>query len=169
MENVYKKLYNKYKEEEMEIEVNKLINKQLNKNEVKIKINIETSEDNENINDFIEYIKKYDKKKIVINKENELVQIDLNHIIFFYSDKKYNYCKTVKEEFRIKSKLYELEKMNENFLRISKSCVINIEQVKCFDLGQTGKIIVRFNDDSEQIVSRRKIKEVMNYLEERSI
>lgn len=139
-------------------------------NDDTLNILIEYSNENKNIDDFMKYINNYnDISKIFVNKDNELVQIDSKDIILFYSDKKYNYCKTLKDDFRIKSKLYELEKMSLDFLRISKSCIINIKQVKCFDIGQTGRIVVRFYDDSEEIVSRRKIKDVMNYLEERRI
>ena len=60
----------------------------------------------------------------------------------------------------------KLKKSND-FLRISKSCIVNIKQVKSFDIGKNRNIIVRFFDNSKQYVSRRKIKEVMNYLDER--
>ena len=98
-----------------------------------------------------------------------MIQINTNDIMYFYSDGNYNFCKTKEKEYRIKSKLYEIEKKNNNFLRISKSCIINIKQVKNFDIGKNRNIVVRFYDNSEQFVSRRKIKEVMNYLNERMI
>lgn len=147
--------------------------KKVKKDEIdndEVNIIVEYSNENENIDNFIGYINNYDDtSKIFVNKDNELVQIDIKDIILFYSDKKYNYCKTLKDSFKIKSKLYELEKMSIDFLRISKSCIVNIKQVKCFDIGETGKIVVRFFDNSEEIVSRRRIKDVMNYLDERRI
>ena len=151
----------------MNIDIRKVVNSQLINNE--IKINIEITNESENIDKLIEYIKNFEKKNVVVSKGNELQTIELSEILYFYSDKKYNYCKTVNGEFKIKSKLYELEKNDVNFLRISKSCIINVQNVKCFDLGETSKIIVRFDDGSEQIVARRKIKDVMNYLDERGI
>ena len=151
----------------MNIDIRKVVNSQLKNNE--IKINIEITNESENIDKLIEYIKNFEKKNVVVSKGNELQTIELSEILYFYSDKKYNYCKTVNGEFKIKSKLYELEKNDVNFLRISKSCVINVQNVKCFDLGETSKIIVRFDDGSDQIVARRKIKDLMNYLDERGI
>lgn len=151
----------------MKINIKKAINDKLEEDE--IFINLEIKKEDETIRNFIEYIQNYRSQKVLVNRGNELIQIELKEVICFFSDKKYNYCKTAKEQFRIKSKLYELERINKDFLRISKSCIVNIEQVKCFDVGQTGRIIVKFYDDSEQIVSRRKIKEVMNYLDERSV
>ena len=149
----------------MKFNIKKSISNTLNKNE--ININIEVPTDYVQTERLINYIKKYEKFYAISNYE--LRNIDINDILYFYSDKKYNYCKTINNEFKIKSKLYELEKMNINFFRISKSCVINMEQVKCFDLGETGKITVKFFDNSEQIVSRRKIRDLMEYLDERRI
>ena len=151
----------------MRVNIQKILNDKLEQDMVHVIL--EYSKENNKIEDFIEYINKYDTQKITVAKDNNLVQIELKDILCFYSDKKHNYCKTINGEYRIKSKLYEIEKMNNNFLRISKSCIVNIEQVKCFDIGETGKIIVKFYDDSEQIVSRRKIRDVMNYLDERGI
>lgn len=151
----------------MNINIEKTIKKERLLNEINIKI--ETNKETKDIDKLIEYIENYNKMKIVLDSNNELITINTNEILYFFSDKKYNYCKTTKKEYKIKSKLYELEKMNIDFLRISKSCVVNIKQVKSFDLSESGKIVVKFYNGSQQIVSRRKIKEVMNYLEERSI
>ena len=151
----------------MNINIEKTIKKERLLNEINIKI--ETNKETKDIDKLIEYIENYNKMKIVLDSNNELITINTNEILYFFSDKKYNYCKTTKKEYKIKSKLYELEKMNIDFLRISKSCVVNIKQVKSFDLSESGKIVVKFYNGLQQIVSRRKIKEVMNYLEERSI
>ena len=143
------------------------IKKQIKDKKAKIQINVEIED--RSADEFITYIKKFDENEIIISYENELRTINISDILYFYSDKKYNYCRTKDANFKIKSKLYELEKSSKDFLRISKSCVINIKNVKCFDFNETGKIIVRFNDESEKTVSRRKVRDVMNYLEERRI
>lgn len=149
----------------MKFNIKKNISKTLNKGE--ININIEVPVNYTQAQELINYIKGYEKFYVISNYELQSIEID--NILYFYSDKKYNYCKTINNEFKIKSKLYELEKININFFRISKSCVINLEQVKCFDLGETGKITVKFFDNSEQIVARRKIRDLMEYLDERRI
>ena len=149
----------------MKFNIKKNISNTLNKGE--ININIEVPINYTQTEELINYIKGYEKFYAISNYELHSIEID--DILYFYSDKKYNYCKTINNEFKIKSKLYELEKININFFRISKSCVINLEQVKCFDLGETGKITVKFFDNSEQIVARRKIRDLMEYLDERRI
>lgn len=151
----------------MNIHIRKLINEKLNDGDVKI--NIETSKDTEELEDIIEYIKEYGKRKIVVYEDYNMLQINSDDIMYFYSEGNYNFCKTKEKIYRIKSKLYEIDKKSNDFLRISKSCIINIKQVKSFDIGKNRNIVVKFNDNSEQFVSRRKIKEVMNYLDERMI
>ena len=151
----------------MNIHINKSVNERLKKDE--ININIEISEKCDEIENMVEYIKEYDKRKMGVYDGYNMIQINIEDIMYFYSDGNYNFCKTKDKDYLVKSKLYEIDKKSNDFLRISKGCIINIKQVKSFDIGENRNIIVKFNDGSKQYVSRRKIKEVMNYLDERMI
>ena len=53
------------------------------------------------------------------------------------------------------------------FIRISNSAIININNVKCFNTSIVGKMIVKFEDGSEETVSRRRTSEIMKFLNER--
>lgn len=132
-------------------------------------VTLEYLKENETTNELAEYIKNFDKNKIIAKKNNELVPIKRQNIIKFYSNGRYNYCKTNDNIYEIKSRLYEIEKSDNNFLRISKSCVINIRHIKCFDINTTGKMIIRFDDGTEEYVSRRKAREIYYFLDERRI
>lgn len=137
-----------------------------------INVLIKSSEDNKEIKNLIKYINNYENfiaKKVFAYDENKVVEIRYEEIICFFSDKKYNYCKTKDTVYRIKSKLYEIEELDSNFIRISKSCIINITHVECFDMRETGKIIVIFDDNTEELVSRRKVGKILRYMNERSI
>ena len=154
----------------MKINVSSKTSKAINDNE--INVIIEFSNQTDEIEKFIKYIEDYElnsNRKIIVSKNYELLEIKYDDIISFYSDKKNNYCRTKGGEYKIKSKLYEIEKMDINLIRISKSCIINIKHVEKFYVGETGKITVRLDDKTEEVVSRRKIKDVMSYLDERSI
>ena len=87
----------------------------------------------------------------------------------FYSNKKNNYCKTKNGTYRIKSKLYELEKINSNFMRISKSTIVNIKHIEKFDLREIGKIVIKLDNSIEVLVSRRRVNSIMKFLEDRRI
>ena len=68
-----------------------------------------------------------------------------------------------------KEKLYYLEEVlpEKYFIRISNSAIININHVKCFNTSLIGKIIVKFKDGSEEIVSKRRTSEIMKFLKTR--
>lgn len=153
----------------MKINVTK--NNALDDNE--IILDIQHSDKNKNINQFIKYLNYYEinyKNKIVVaDVDYTLLEIEYDDIVIFYSDKKNNYAKVKDKTYMVKSRLYELENISMDFIRISKSCIVNIKHVKKFDISETGKIIVKLDNNTEQVVSRRKTSEIMNYLESRRI
>ena len=153
------------------MKINRKKNNALEENE--IILDIQHSENNQNLKQLIDYINHYElnynNKVMVMDDDYSLLEIEYNDIIMFYSDKKNNYCITNNKRYRVKSRLYELENISVDFIRISKNCIVNIRHVKKFDISETGKIVVILDNDTEQIVSRRKTAEIMKYLESRRI
>ena len=111
-------------------------------------------------------IKMKEFDKIIGMQGNDLFVINISDVIMFYSEEKSNFCKTKDGIYRIKEKLYYLEEnlSKENFIRISNSAIININNVKCFNTSIIGKIVVKFEDGSEENVSRRRMSEIMKFL-----
>lgn len=135
-----------------------------------INIIIESKDVDQETQKIIDYIKQYNDKranKILVIDENIVKEIDYSDIILFYGEEKNNYCRTKGKTYKIKSKLYEIENANNDFVRISKKCIVNINHVKNFDMGE--RIIVRLDDGTEEKVSRRRIKSLMQFLKERRI
>jgi DNA-binding LytR/AlgR family response regulator len=153
------------------MKVNLKKNENLKKDEFIIEL--QYSNETPNLSHFIDYINNYElnyKNKVIVLDDNySLLEIELKDIIMFYSDKKYNYCKIKDKSYKVKSKLYELEEINTDFIRISKNCIINITHVEKFDIGETGKIVVILDDLTEAIVSRRKMPNIIKYLDDRRI
>lgn len=153
----------------MKIDLKTKINNTLNIDSIIVEIEYPLKN---NIDDLANYIKKYETYSntvIVSNEDYTMVEIKYDDILLFYSNKKNNYCKTKEGIYKIKSKLYEIEQENINFIRISKSCIVNINHVIKFDFSETGKIIIVLDDLSEEIVSRRKTRDIMKYLDNRRI
>ena len=150
----------------MNININNKKNETLEKNE--INLYVEYGE-NIDIDSFIKYIKKYDNAKVLVKQNNEYFQIDYQDIILFYSDKKYIYCKTENGEYKINNSLNKIENEKNDFVRISKSCIINVKYLDSFDMGETGVIIAKMKDGTKEVVSRRRVKEILKYIKERSI
>ena len=154
----------------MIIKISSFKDENLKENEVEILIKSPVI--SEDLNKLIDHINKFEnslKRKFLLNSNNVITEISYADIICFYSDKKYNYCRTKEKSYKIKSKLYEVEKLDPNFIRISKACIVNSKQIKCFDLSETGQIVVVLNDGTKEFVSRRKVKDIMEFLDERSI
>lgn len=150
------------------MKINIIKKSNLNIKEDTINITIEANNNN-NVNDLIRYIKKYNNKNIIVNEDYQSIIINYNDIIYFYSEKKNNYCRTISNKnYKVKSKLYELEKID-NFIRISKNYIVNVDYIKYFDFKETGKIVVKMYDETELKVARRRIGKVLDFLEEKKI
>ena len=108
-------------------------------------------------------------KNIMGIQNNDIFIINISDVIVFFSEEKNNFCKTKDGVYKIKEKLYYLEEVlpEKYFIRISNSAIININHVKCFNTSLIGKIIVKFKDGSEEIVSKRKTSEIMKFLKTR--
>ena len=152
----------------MGIKISEQINTNIKGNE--INIIIESNSRNNETKKIFDYIANYKTNKVIVTENYKSFYIDYKNIVLFYSNGKNNYCKTIDNKtYKIKSKLYEIENIDDNFIRISKKCVVNIDYVKCFDMGQTGKIVVRLYDDTEETVSKRRIKDVLKFFEDNSL
>ena len=136
-------------------------------------ITIDAPELTEEVQNIITYISNISNKQsqIIADKDNKIYILELKDVICFFSKDKYNYVRTVNGIYRIKMKLYELEEVldKNDFIKISNSCIVNINQVECFDISILGTIVVKLKDDTKENVSKRNIKKVKQMLKERRI
>ena len=148
----------------MNIKVRTEISNKFEDVEVIINTNLLTPE----IQKIIEVIQNIDTSlnKIIASNDNDIFILNTKDIICFYSEEKKNYCRTNKGIFKVKETLYELEEklLSNDFIRISNSCIININHVECFNTGIIGTIIVKFKDGNIEYVSRRRVSKVMKQL-----
>lgn len=133
-----------------------------------IKITLQAPELNEEVQNILNNLTTIceDKNIIVASKDNEIFLLKIKDIIYFFSDEKYNYAKTQEGIFKVKDKMYELEeKYSRNkFIRISSAYIININKTKSFDVSQIGSIIAKMEDGKNILVSKRRIREVKEFL-----
>ena len=108
-------------------------------------------------------------KQIIGYQGNDIFVIKTEDIILVYSEEKNNYCKTKDGIYMVKEKMYYLDDMldKNKFIRISNSAIINIDKIKCFNTSIIGRIVVKFYDNTEVNVSRRRTNEIMKFLKER--
>ena len=151
----------------MNIKVNTNISKEFDE----ITINVNAPEFTEDLQKILNNLLTIstEKEEMVATKNNEIFLLKTKDILYFYSDEKNNYAKTMQTTYRVKEKLYELEEQlsKNKFIRISNSCIINVEKTKSFDASLIGSLVARMEDNTKQEVSKRKIKNVMKFLNER--
>ncbi len=92
------------------------------------------------------YAVKAGRNRITAFDENEIVQLDSKEIFYFESVDNKVYACCEKKIFEIKQKLYELEEIYKqtDFVRISKSMIVNISKVS--------KIVPMFNGRLEGVL-----------------
>ncbi|MDN7145498.1 LytTR family DNA-binding domain-containing protein [Liquorilactobacillus mali] len=110
----------------------------------------------------------------IINKRIKLFQgttefyINSSNILFFETDERIVNAHTRNDLFETHLRLYELEKLlPQNFMRISKSAITNLDEVYTLTRSLTGNLIA-FHESYKQVyVSRRYFKDVKKRLESR--
>lgn len=94
--------------------------------------------------------------------------LELRDILFFETNDRNVYAHTADNAFLIHYRLYELEEnLPDNFLRISKSSILNVDEILSLSRSVMGNL-VQFKNTYKQIyVSRRFLKDLKNKLSQR--
>lgn len=104
-------------------------------------------------------------ENIVAKRDRVSYNIELSDVVCFTSDDNKVFVHAGKEIFEVDEKLYELEmSLPDNFLKINKSCIANIEKIKSFDATISGTLAVNFKNGCRDYVSRRRLKYVKERL-----
>lgn len=99
--------------------------------------------------------------KIVAFQSKEVFILSFDEIIRIYAQDKSVYVKTKDNTYTTRLTIYEFESKADrrNFIRISRSEIVNLDYVKRLDLSFTGTIAVELANGDVGYVSRRKLKE----------
>jgi DNA-binding LytR/AlgR family response regulator len=111
----------------------------------------------------------FNKESFIFYKEEKEYYFPLERILFFETSDKLIDAHTVDNVYQIKYKLYELEKILPfNFIRVSKSTILNINHIYSINHSITSSSTVEFDGSYKQVyVSRFYYKELKNRLKER--
>ena len=135
-----------------------------NKNIVGTKVTIECKDANSKILRIINFIKSVDNsdRKIVGVCDTDTYCIEPNDVFYFESVERKTFCYTSNEVYETELKLYEtLELFFEaDFMRISKSCVVNLNRIKSIRPDFGGKIIATMQNGERIFVSRQYASEL---------
>ncbi|KRN98748.1 LytTR family DNA-binding domain-containing protein [Companilactobacillus kimchiensis] len=94
--------------------------------------------------------------------------LELKGILFFETNDRNVYAHTIDNAFLIHFRLYELEEnLPDNFLRVSKSSILNVDEILSLSRSVTGNLVQFKNTYKKIYVSRRFLKDLKLRLEQR--
>jgi len=108
-------------------------------------------------------------KSLIFYKDNKEYYFNIKNILFFETDNNTIYAHTTNDAFIVKKKLYELENiLPDNYLRVSKSTIVNINQILSISHNFASASLIEFNKTHKQVyVSRSYYKYLSILLKER--
>jgi len=109
------------------------------------------------------------KKQLTFYKDDTEYYISLSEILFFETEQTTVSGHTANNVYQVKYKLYELEEiLPKDFMRISKSTILNINYVYSITRNLTSSSIVEFQQTHKKVyVSRHYYKPLKNKLLEK--
>ncbi len=117
------------------------------------------------LTDDIKRIVESNAKEFVGYIEREAYKFGLSEVYCFVAQENNVYAITAENKFRLKMRLYQIEEMlDDNFIKINQSCIINVRQIKKFDSSFSGVLKVVLKNGCSDYVSRRNIKNVKERL-----
>lgn len=131
-----------------------------------MRVVIYTDKITEEVNSVFKKLSEYTPKMLTGVKDGEVEIIEKKNIIRIYTESEKITAVTDKGRYNMRVRLGELERQleGENFIRISKSEIINLKMVKSLNTKLTGTICVTMLNGDVTYVSRRnvaKIKEIL--------
>ncbi|MDD3339051.1 MAG: LytTR family DNA-binding domain-containing protein [Lachnospiraceae bacterium] len=109
------------------------------------------------------------RKTFVFYKGDAEYYLGLEQILFFETDGNGVSAHTISDVYQTNSKLYELEEvLPSNFMRISKSTILNVNRVYAMTRNLTASSLIEFQNTHKQVyVSRNYYKALKCRLEEK--
>lgn len=133
---------------------------------------IRANKKDEEVAEILRNLQEIDTKLHNINGylDNTVYSLSTEDILFFETNDRNVYAHTKDNAFLIHYRLYELEEnLPDNFLRVSKSSILNVDGVKSLTQSVMGNLI-QFRDSYKQIyVSRRFLKKLKLKLNQREV
>lgn len=98
--------------------------------------------------------------------DQKIFVLDPKDILLFYSENGKVMADTMEASYEIKQKLYAVEESlkQSTFIRISKSAIVNVKRIKNIEMFFNGSLVVKFHNGHEEIISRRYVAKVKEFI-----
>ena len=96
-------------------------------------------------------------RQIVVRNEGTVISLNLDKILYIESVDRKCFVYTDRETYESDSRLYELEQQLEEYLfvRISKSAVVNLKNIKSIKTYINRRLLITLNNGEQVIASRQ--------------
>ena len=138
-----------------------------NLEEDQIEVKVISARQTTNVNNLLSYIKNFDKKVdslLPVKTEDRILTIKIEEIIKVEVEKTELSFYTTNSVIKTNGRLYQiLEKLNNDFVQVSKHGIINLnylESLEALEAGFTGNMIAKLDFKQKTDVSRRYLPEL---------
>ncbi|MGN0485036.1 MAG: LytTR family DNA-binding domain-containing protein [Lachnospiraceae bacterium] len=130
-----------------------------NRNIEKARVTIEYKEKNEQINKVIDFVQHLDEieNSFFASSEGKLYNLSVNDILYIESVDRKTFGYTVDHVYELGCKLYEIEEKYRlmDYMRISKSCIVNLKKIRSLKPDFGGKILATMDNNEKLYISRQ--------------
>ena len=126
-----------------------------------IEVKVISAKETPKINSLLSYIKNFDKKVDSLLPVKTEDRIKIEEIIKVEVEKTELSFYTTNSVIKTNGRLYQiLEKLNNDFVQVSKHGIINLNYLESLDAGFTGNMIAKLDFKQKTDVSRRYLPEL---------
>jgi len=130
-----------------------------NRNIENTTITIEYREKDEQVNKLIDFAEHLDEVEhsLVASAGGKIYSISVNDILYVESVDRKTFGYTANEVYELGNKLYEIEERYKQFdyIRISKSCIVNLKKIHSLKPEFGGKILATMENKERLYISRQ--------------
>lgn len=135
-----------------------------NLEEDQIEVKVISARQTTNVNNLLSYIKNFDKKVdslLPVKTEDRILTIKIEEIIKVEVEKTELSFYTTNSVIKTNGRLYQiLEKLNNDFVQVSKHGIINLNYLESLEAGFTGNMIAKLDFKQKTDISRRYLPEL---------
>ena len=129
-----------------------------------IEVKVISAKETPKINSLLSYMKNFDKKVdslLPVKTEDRILTIKIEEIIKVEVEKTELSFYTTNSVIKTNGRLYQiLEKLNNDFVQVSKHGIINLNYLESLEAGFTGNMIAKLDFKQKTDVSRRYLPEL---------
>ena len=110
----------------------------------------------EKLVEFVEHLEEMENE-LTVSAGGKLFRLNMQDILFMESVDRKTFCYTSEDVYETGYKLYEIEEKygSWDYMRVSKSCIINIKRIKSLKPDFGGKILATMDNGEKLYISRQ--------------